>query len=303
MSFKTFIEMARRREAQENQAIPIFDEYDQRYYKYILDNIPDEIIEQNPRNVPMIIRQAICLRYGQNRYKTNTFDHDFQVFIPKRSKLTIKNIPNNYDQIKNKISNLGWNNDADGFGYARGHCYTPFMIARAEEYIKFFRTGEMPPRKDLYYHPKFDYLSNNATDKDFENREFFRNRKLSKSYEHEISDEIKQAIINDRENGATRKQLSNTYKIGLITLTKILKDTKKPLGTRNWQQRNPVVSPTSAIPKEIKNQETAFDLIPKEIKNQIVIDSRNGMKSTQLKQKYNIGYRLLEKIIRNHIIN
>lgn len=175
-SFKQFlIEMARSTSGKgKGSPIPIFDEHDQEYYKHIIDNAPSKV-KDDPDLMRLLVRQAICLRYGSRTHAgmleklhaedKDIFDYTFN--LKGKIPITIKDIPMFPQQVVDKVKQSGFAIDRDSFGYAFGQCSSPDMGKRALSYIKFFEDGEMPAKKDLYYHPKFDDAAQSA---DYEDR-------------------------------------------------------------------------------------------------------------------------------------
>lgn len=157
-------------------AIPIFDEFDQQYYKYIIDNVPEEI-KNDPDLLKMTIRQAICVRYGGKSiggayngkmldlYVNNqdTFDHTFKIGNQGAKAFTVKNIPANPKQWYEKCTSRGWNPEDEAHGYRYGICSSPDMGDRAKSYIKFFEDGTMPDSKYLKYSPKYNKGATDAS--------------------------------------------------------------------------------------------------------------------------------------------
>lgn len=159
-SFKQYLfEMARSAEGKFSK-IPVWDEDDKRYFKYIYDNAPESIKNDRDQMV-LLFRRAIFLRYGRGEeggilkkpqmFDKNSIDH---VFNLKGREVSYKNIPMNMPGLVSKIKERGWNPEHPAFGYGRSN-WMP-LGQRASSLINYFENGDELAEKDKYYTPKFN---------------------------------------------------------------------------------------------------------------------------------------------------
>lgn len=166
-----FFEMVRRRdlvgeeEAKpgEKYAIPVWDEYDQRFYKYIVEHAPERV-RNNPDALRRLIQQAMFWRYGNATSKgkpkgilhepgvedmPETVDRTFNV--GGVGKFTIKDIPMHVRQMIAKINRrrADWHNP--DFGYSLGN-WGPYA-SRAQAIVDDLLNGKPLPDEQTRYNP------------------------------------------------------------------------------------------------------------------------------------------------------
>lgn len=179
-SFKNFImsfqEMART-VGSKKPPMDIFDDYDKRYYKYILTKAREQGVT-DPDTLRLIMQKSICARYGQCadpktggmliKARDANADHiDLTFKFMKHKPVTITGIPFGTKQLLDKIREAGWNVDDPSFGYKFGPCtWKGMMGVRGQQYIDFFDKGKMPEPKHMSYHPKDDAAAIAATPED-----------------------------------------------------------------------------------------------------------------------------------------
>src|SRR6185503_12853389 len=112
-----FFEMALRTGVDGRERFPIWDEHDQRYYKYIIDNVPDKI-KENPELLRKAVQQALFWRYGDAERRGILHEKNVEQLPDKLNKdfnvqgagrFTIKDIPMFPKQLIEKFSSRGGN--------------------------------------------------------------------------------------------------------------------------------------------------------------------------------------------------
>lgn len=161
--FRSILFEMARRTSEERPRFPIWDEHDQRYYKYIIDNAPEGV--RNDRELlRKLIQQAMFWRYGDADRKGVMHDENIENMpdlvdrafnIQGFGKFSIKQIPMYPKQLIGKFEGKGdWKNPH--FGYNVGN-WMPFQ-KRALHVIDAITENKPLPEKEQYYNPSDDSL-------------------------------------------------------------------------------------------------------------------------------------------------
>jgi hypothetical protein len=200
-SFKEFFSLLFEMPMNVEDRMPIFDEFDRKYYKHIWDNAPPEV-KNDDEAMMSLMRMALELRYGRKASESggrggkgkvlamhqdgqNTFNQTFNV---KGRRFEIKDIPMNPSKIIEKAKKYGFMVD-DHFGYGFGPLNSREGKTKAKEYFEFFKSKKEPTNYGALYSP-FRASKETASEEEKEKRRTTRELGVHKAKNKQIEDEF-----------------------------------------------------------------------------------------------------------------